>query len=58
MMHVRRFQVASQATHLVPIMKLEVIYALSALKNGKTPGENNIYAEVLRLMNIRKLSAV
>jgi hypothetical protein len=36
-------------------MESEIIYALSTLKNGKASGEDNIYAEMLKLMNTGKL---
>jgi len=35
------------------IMESKVVYTLSALKNKK--GEENIHAEVLKLVNTRKL---
>jgi len=36
-------------------MESEVIYRLSAFKNGKAPEEDNIHADMLRLINTGKL---
>lgn len=38
-----------------PILESEVTYAFSTLRNRKSPGKDNIHAEVLKLINTKKL---
>jgi len=43
------------SSNVLPIMESEMVYAFSALKIGKAPGEDNIHAKVFKLVNIRRL---